>query len=303
MRLTPYRASGRPEQTQRISRSELHPPCKGNVARLQVCQLSHGPRLVVSLPLPHSWKRDDLLSTNRWKTALLVSTGNGDDIISSKQWKTVLFVSSGHMRLTLQKAFLGWHFWCTTWTPPVHNKRSSERSRGQLPTAAAYPTTLQVTLPHSSKSRKFDQLATLLLSTQLPLQSGSLVENVSRHKWPHTKTAAWRPDSSSLQLTADRSRPLPPPPSHGKSPLGRLANQTQKNIPLYTYREKGCKCKAFLQVNGFSLAWPCRLVTASTYARDRSTRQSWSRFAALSIHRSVTAPNKAGRLLNGDRYT
>jgi hypothetical protein len=32
-------------------------------------------------------------STNRWKTAILVSGGKGDDIISSNQWKTVLFVS------------------------------------------------------------------------------------------------------------------------------------------------------------------------------------------------------------------
>ena len=67
-------------------------------------------------------------TTNRWKTAILVSTGNGDDIISSKQWKTVLFVSSGHMRLTLGKAFSGWHFWCTTMTPLVHNNRTSRRS-------------------------------------------------------------------------------------------------------------------------------------------------------------------------------
>jgi hypothetical protein len=64
-------------------------------------------------------------TTNRWKTAIFISTGNGDDIISSKQWKTVLFVSSGHMRLTLGKAFSGWHFWCTTMTPLVHNKRTS----------------------------------------------------------------------------------------------------------------------------------------------------------------------------------
>jgi hypothetical protein len=44
-------------------------------------------------------------TTNRWKTAILVSTGKGDDILSSKQWKTVLFVSKWAHEADTSKSF------------------------------------------------------------------------------------------------------------------------------------------------------------------------------------------------------